>query len=175
MRIGLGLLLRVRVCSGGAPSGPASPLGAPSQSELRGESQSAEEAREPVSGSVCLGRGHFDQCLGTSLAVAELGPRTSLGHAWRRWLTQRSQGRGRPTGCPATASAARARRLQSQRCHATTFDHPGTAAMRLTSLSNVDSTCTSSHTTRCCSSREGGAVRVRVRVRVRVNLTLTLT
>ena len=87
-------LLRVRVCSGGAPSGPASPLGAPSQSELRGESQSAAEAREPISGTVCLGRGHFDHAAvpsggarpagskGVKSAASEAASSSTRGSGW---------------------------------------------------------------------------------------------
>ena len=47
------------------------------------------------------------------LAVPEVGPRASPGHAWQLWLARRSQGRGWPTGRPATASGARASRLHS--------------------------------------------------------------
>eukprot|EP00964_Phaeocystis_antarctica_P058822 scaffold34897_cov59-Phaeocystis_antarctica.AAC.5 len=37
-------------------------------------------------------------------AVPQLGSCASSGHAWRLWAVRHSQGRGRPTGRPATAS-----------------------------------------------------------------------
>ena len=57
-------------------------------------------------------------------AVPQLGSRASSGRAGQLSLARCSQGRGRPTGRPASASAARASRLQSRRSH-TAFDHPG--------------------------------------------------
>ena len=51
------------------------------------------------------------------LAGPQLAPYASSGSAWRLWAVWRSQGRGWPTGRPATASGARASRLQSRRCH----------------------------------------------------------
>ena len=47
--------------------------------------------------------------------MPELGSRASLGRAWQLGLPRRSHGRARPTGRPATASGARASRLQSRR------------------------------------------------------------
>ena len=49
----------------------------------------------------------------TPLAVPQLGSCASSGRAWQLWLARRSQ--GAPTGRPATASGARASRLQSCR------------------------------------------------------------
>ena len=51
------------------------------------------------------------------LAAPQLGSCASPGRAWRLWAARHSQGRGRPTGRPATASAARAHRLQSRPFH----------------------------------------------------------
>ena len=51
------------------------------------------------------------------LAVLQLGSCASSGRAWRLWAARRSQARGRPSGRPATASSARASRLQSRRFH----------------------------------------------------------
>jgi len=54
-------------------------------------------------------------------AAPQLGSCASSGRAWRlqaaRHSSQGGRGAGRPTGRPATASAARARRLQSRRSH----------------------------------------------------------
>ena len=49
------------------------------------------------------------------LAVPELSACASSGRAWRPSAAQRSQGRARPTGHPASASGARASRLQCRR------------------------------------------------------------
>ena len=51
------------------------------------------------------------------LAAPQLGSCASPGRAWRLWAARHSQGRGRPTGRPATASGARANRLQSRPFH----------------------------------------------------------
>ena len=48
------------------------------------------------------------------------------GRAWQLRLAQRSLGRGRPTGRPATASGARASRLQSRRFPRLRPFRPGT-------------------------------------------------
>ena len=48
------------------------------------------------------------------LAVPEVGSRASSGRAWRLRAARHYQGRGRPAVCPATASGARACRLQSR-------------------------------------------------------------
>ena len=50
-------------------------------------------------------------------AVPGFGSRASSGRASRLWAARHSQGRGRATGRPATASAARASRLQGHRFH----------------------------------------------------------
>ena len=52
-----------------------------------------------------------------ALAAPQLGSCASSGRAWQPWLAQRSKGRGRSTGRPATASGARACRLQSRPFH----------------------------------------------------------
>ena len=49
-----------------------------------------------------------------ALAGPQLGSRPFSGRAWRLWAARHSQERGRPTGRPATASAARASRLLSR-------------------------------------------------------------
>ena len=50
-------------------------------------------------------------------AAPQLAPRASSGRAWRLRAAQHSQGSGRPTGRPATASAARTSRQSSRRFH----------------------------------------------------------
>ena len=52
-----------------------------------------------------------------SLGSAPARPRASSGRAWRLRAAQHSQGSGRPTGRPATASAARTSRQSSRRFH----------------------------------------------------------
>ena len=49
------------------------------------------------------------------LAAPQLGSCASSGRAWRLWAARHSQGRDRANWRPATASAARASRLQSRR------------------------------------------------------------
>ena len=47
-----------------------------------------------------------------ALVAPGLAPCASAARAWRLWAARHSQRRGRPAGIPATASGARARRLQ---------------------------------------------------------------
>ena len=50
-------------------------------------------------------------------AVPEMGSCASSGRAWRLWAARHSQGEAPATERPATASGARASRLQSRRFH----------------------------------------------------------
>ena len=50
-------------------------------------------------------------------AVPQLGSCASSGRVWQLWLARRSHGRDGPTGRPATASGARASRLQTANFH----------------------------------------------------------
>ena len=50
-----------------------------------------------------------------ALAAPQLTPCASSARAWRLWAAQHSQSEAQPLGAPATASAARASRLQSRR------------------------------------------------------------
>ena len=56
-------------------------------------------------------------CQSAALAAPQLGSCASSGRVWQLWLARRSHGRDGPAGRPATASGARASRLQTANFH----------------------------------------------------------